>query len=330
MAEGAHLRAGVDAPLIPALVDVWNAAWGRTFPLRIALLRQNTLGDPHFDPEGLVVAQEGPAGPLLGWALAKAAGHPFGPPGCGWIGALVVHPAAQGQGIGTALLRRAEEFLKSRGKNRAVLGGGPAHFFPGVPVEPPDRGGGRALSFFERRGYRFSGTAYDLHRSLADYRTPPRVEAVLAAHPGVTLRPLGPGERRPLLGFLAEVFPGRWTEDIRRFLEEGGEISDILGILDGAAVLGFAHLHPPGSRRIGPSVAWARKSERLGGIGPLGIAPSLRGRGLGLALLDRALLRLREFGATQVVVDWTVLLDFYGRLGFVPIREYRHGARDLR
>jgi hypothetical protein len=30
-----------------------------------------------------------------------------------------------------------------------------------------------------------------------------------------------------------------------------------------------------------------------------------------------------------MVIDWTVLLDFYGRLGFVPWKQYRHGERTL-
>jgi hypothetical protein len=30
-----------------------------------------------------------------------------------------------------------------------------------------------------------------------------------------------------------------------------------------------------------------------------------------------------------MVVDWTDLLTFYGRLGFSPWRQYRHGEKPL-
>lgn len=304
-------------------MEVWNAAWRGAFPLRLRLFRQNTVEDPAFDPEGLWIARSHRGGPPVGWCVAKA------PPGAsagetGWVSALVVRPDCQGRGVGTALLRRAEAYLRLRGRGRAVLGGDPSHFFPGVPVDRE----GRALGFFRSRGYRLEGTAYDLHRPITAYRTPPQVESTLRAHPDLQIRPLRPGEDEPLLMFLAQVFPGRWAHDVERSLA-GGDVGDIVGVLAGRAVVGFAHTFHPGSSRIGPSVMWPLGGARLGGVGPLGIAPALRGRGLGLALLDRAVLHLRRRDVTDVVVDWTVLLDFYGRLGFVPIREYRHGRRDL-
>jgi GNAT superfamily N-acetyltransferase len=61
----------------------------------------------------------------------------------------------------------------------------------------------------------------------------------------------------------------------------------------------------------------------------MGLSPALRGRGLGLALLDRAMVHLASRGADEMVIDWTILLDFYGRLGFTPCRRYRHGERRL-
>ena len=59
----------------------------------------------------------------------------------------------------------------------------------------------------------------------------------------------------------------------------------------------------------------------------MGLSPAIRGRGLGHALLDRAAVRLGGLGLDEMVVDWTVLVDFYGALGFVPFRRYRHGER---
>ena len=93
-------------------------------------------------------------------------------------------------------------------------------------------------------------------------------------------------------------------------------------------MLGFAHLFGPASAWIGPSIAWAAdRPGRTGGLGPMGLSPAIRGRGLGLALLDRAAVHLARLGLDEMVVDWTVLLEFYGALGFVPFRHYRHGER---
>src|SRR5207245_699212 len=110
-------------------------------------------------------------GPVIGFCLAKIAREPLGADGTlpdrGWVSALVVHPAFQRRGLGKRLLAQAEGYLASLGRRRVVLGGDPGHFFPGVPLRD------EALAFFARAGYRFGGDAYDLHRSVAGYTTPP-------------------------------------------------------------------------------------------------------------------------------------------------------------
>jgi GNAT superfamily N-acetyltransferase len=323
---------------VPEIVALWNAAAGADFPLRAALFRQNTVLDPHFDPAGAAIACDASTGQLLGCAIAKAAREPLGADGLrpdrGWLSFLVVHPAHRRRGIGTALLRAGETFLRRQARPLAVLGSDPGHFFPGVP----DSTG--AAGFFEAAGYTLRGEAFDLHRSLVDYHGSEAVTAARAANRDVEVRPFAAGEERALLEFLDAVFPGRWRYTVARFLDAGGPIEDVMGLVrrgpraPAASVGGFAMLFHPGSRWIGPSIAWvpnagADRSPAVGGLGPMGIAPTLRGRGLGLALLDRAAVRLAALGVREMIVDWTILLEFYGRLGFVPWRRYRHGERML-
>ena len=314
--------------MLPEVLDVWNAALGDRFPLSRELFMQNAMSDPHVDPEGCWVAHRpAPAG-VVGICLAKIAREPLAADGAlpdrGWISLLAVHPASQRRGVGRALLRQAEGYLRARGRRRAVLGGDPDHFLPGIPLSAG------ALAFFASCGYRLAGDAYDLRRSLAGYETPAAVAAATAAHPDVVIRPLGTGEAPRLLAFLDEAFPGRWRYTVGRFLDSGGSIGDIMGVVERGGVAGFAHLFHPASRWIGPSIAWAaRTTGRAGGLGPMGLARALRGRGLGLALLDRAVRRLADLGIEEVVVDWTDLLAFYGRLGFSPWRQYRHGEKSL-
>jgi GNAT superfamily N-acetyltransferase len=115
---------------------------------------------------------------------------------------------------------------------------------------------------------------------------------------------------------------------VERFLARGGPLTDIMGIVLRREVLGFAHLFHSRSSWIGPSIAWAgRDASRVGGLGPMGVDPTLRGQGLGLALLDQAMVHLASLGVDEMVIDWTVLLEFYGKLGFVPRRHYQHGER---
>lgn len=314
--------------MMAEVVALWNAAMGEAFPLREALFRQHTSEDPHFDPAGCWVARVSEGRPLLGVCLARVAREPLGTDGLmedrGWVSLIAVHPSAQRGGFGSALLQRAEEFLRAKGRPRALLGEDPGHFFPGVPARSP------AAAFFRARGYRLQGSAYDLHRSLRGYRTPPGVLAVLAAHPEVEVRPLQKGEEDRLLAFLDTAFPGRWRYTLGRLLAGGGAIGDVMGVVRSGNVIGFAQLFHPESRWIGPTIAWATPGgARTGGLGPMGLAPEFRGQGLGLALLDRGAARLASLGVEEMVIDWTVLREFYGKLGFVPLREYHHGERSL-
>ncbi len=328
------LPSGVDlrpfeAGRIGEVVALWNAAFAPSFPLREVLLRQNTVLDPHFDLAGARLACD-TEGRLVGFAVAKVAREPLGADGLrpdrGWLSTVAVHPGHRRRGIGTALVRAAEAFLRAHKRAAAVLGGDPAHFFPGVPQ------GSGAPEFFQAAGYTLRGEAYDLRCSLDGYRTPETVAAARAANPDVEMRPLRAGEEAVLLRFLDAVFPGRWRYTVGRFLRQGGPVGDVMGAVRDGEVAGFAMLFHPRSRWIGPSIAWAASENGAaaeGGLGPMGLAPALRGRGLGHALLDRAMVHLASLGVREMVIDWTILLDFYGALGFVPCRRYRHGERAL-
>ena len=331
MTEGIVLRP-FEAGRVGEIVDLWNAAAGAAFPLREALFRQNTVLDPHFDPRGASLACVLEGDRVVGCCIAKIAREPLGADGLaadrGWLSLVAVAPEHRRRGVGRALLAAAEAFLRAAHRAKAVLGSDPAHFFPGVPDATA------AAGFFEACGYRLRGEAYDLHRSLRGYRTPEAVAALLAQNRDIEIRPLGPGDAPALLAFLAATFPGRWRYTIERFLAGGGPIGDVMGVARDGTIRGFALLFHPGSRWIGPSIAWTsaapdRRAAAAGGLGPMGLSPEIRGRGLGLALLDRAMVHLAGLGVEEMVVDWTILLDFYGKLGFAPRRRYRHGERLL-
>ena len=311
--------------MLQQVLTVWNAALGEQFPLSPELFLQNGVHDPHVDPDACWLAVVPGHPDAVGLCLAKVVRERLGTDGWlpqqGWVSLLAVHPAYQRRGIGRALLARAEQYLKRQQRHVIMLGGDPNHFLPGVPA------GEGALAFFRAAGYVFAGDAYDLRRTIS----PPAAlmeERTLPVERGVAIRSLEPEDKPGLLAFLDEVFPGRWRYTVDRVLRQGGSIADIMGVVCAGQVVGFAQVFHPGSRWIGPSVAWTwGAGRRAGGIGPIGLAPSFRGRGFGLALLGRSVWHLAQLGVEEVVVDWTTLLDFYGRLGFSIWRRYRQGEK---
>ena len=277
------------------LLGTWNRALGDRFPLRIELARQFLSLDVDADasavePEGIVVA--------------KRSGDE------GWVGALVVEPSAQRRGVGGRLLRHALESLRAAGARTVRIGGDRLHLLPGVPEPGP-------ADFFRRRGVELHPEVVDLRQRLDGWSPPAGLPAVAPA-----------GRWEPLLAFLHREFPGRWlweTEEARR---RGADPGSYLLLREGGQVQGFARVHHarPGAPRSGvipASVYWSPLLDaRAGGLGPIGVAASMRGRGLGLGLLRAATAYLRARGVADMVIDWTRLVDFYALAGFGVWKRY--------
>lgn len=308
---------------LPAVLTLWDRCMGELFPLDAPLFEQNVLNDAHFDPEGAWVV-EGDGGQLLAYAHAKVCREPLGSAGMlpeqGWIGALAFEPDGEGLQAARELLRTAMEWLKAQGRKRVSYGSDPAHFFPGVPAEQTLH-----QQLLQEAGFAIGEhVAVDLIRELADYRVPEELEANLHQLGGeYTIRSCTPADVPALLGFLQKEFPGRWYYETVKRLEVEETPRDILILTHGDEVVGFCHTFHRGSKRIGPSIYWRRLlGEAYGGLGPIGLAASTRGKGLGLALLCKGVEYVKAQGATRMAIDWTDLVDFYGKIGFRVWKRY--------
>ena len=90
-----------------------------------------------------------------------------------------------------------------------------------------------------------------------------------------------------------------------------------------STVAGFVATWPYASPLLGPATHWFPAiGAHFGGIGPLGIAATARGRGLGIAMVAAAVTLLQARGVAHCTIDWTDLTDFYARLGFRTWRRY--------
>lgn len=305
--------------LAPDVVRLWNRALGEQFPMTLRLFRQNTEGAPSYRADdSTVVAADGR---VVGYILTKRFREQDSllqsEGATGWIDALVVDPAWQRQGVGRDLLAWAIYKLRSEGAESILLGGGYRHFLPGVPAGP-----GGAQNYFARAGFTATSTTYDLCGSLRGFTAPPSASTAVAAAGG-SVTPCRPDDAPDLVSFLIAEFPGRWRFDTQRFLSQGGAPQDIMILRQGARVTGFAQIYHRRSAVLGPPIAWHRLLGRAyGGLGPIGVAKDVRGKGLGLALLQLSLQRLASLGVADAVIDWTSLIGFYGRVGFTPWKTY--------
>lgn len=308
------------------IIRLWNASFGPDFQLVEPLWRQNTRNDPSFRSADLILARS-ESGELLGFVLAKIFRDALNHPGerlekyhgHGYIAAVAVRPEFRRQGIGRALLAKAESYLVENGATHFYLGESFRHFLPGIPANSPE-----ALNFFTKAGYTLEVFESDLDGPL----DPAAYEPAIAAARQVTFRQGQPGEEAALLGFLNRAFPGRWHYDTRLFLEQGGRIEAVSLVLDlQQQIQGFLLSYRPGDKIIGPGRYWLTDRPEWGGIGPLGLSRELRGRGAGLGVVGAGMRHLHRHGLKFARIDWTTLLDFYGRLGFQPALTYRRANK---
>jgi len=161
----------------PRLASLWNATFAGRGAARLyspGLLEQQVFAKPYFDPEGLIVAEDGPAG-VVGLVHAG-----FGPDESqggvnradGIISALGVVPTHRRRGIGRELFRRAEAYLRERGSTTIQAGPSwprnPFYFgiyggseLPGWLASDEDAG-----PFLSRLGYAVHERVGVLHRDL--------------------------------------------------------------------------------------------------------------------------------------------------------------------
>ncbi len=322
---GARIRAFAPADTDPVL-RLWETTIGARYPLRADVLELSLAADPTTTVRAAVAeVDDGVAGFAFAGACLgeqpelESLRHGL------WLQAVVVSPDRRRLGLGRALVRTVVEVGRIVAATQVQAGGGLHYLWPGVPDDLEDAG-----PFLTSLGFAFDPhVSYDLRGDVSDVRVDATTGRVLAAE-GLTVVPATPSDRAALLAFILAEFGPDWWHDTRYFLDGGGSPSEQLLLVDARrAIRGFARIHLPASRPPGWPMFWRGAASGAGGLGPIGVAEALRGRGLGRALLVSALDRLRTLGSTDIVIDDTTLLGYYGPHGFSPWMTYRHAVAPI-
>jgi len=137
-------------------------------------------------------------------------------------------------------------------------------------------------------------------------------------------------DKEELLRFMNQVFPGRWEYETIRYFQKGGTGREFVLLKKAGKVIGFCRINDDQSPVIYSNVYWAPLfSEPLGGIGSLGVDPVERGNGYGLAAVLAGIATLRSRGINRIAIDWTAIVDFYGKMGYQIWKEYRKYRKTL-
>ncbi|MCA8991187.1 MAG: GNAT family N-acetyltransferase [Planctomycetaceae bacterium] len=134
---------------------------------------------PYFDPKGLIIAEE--QGNVVGFVHAgfgfreDLSGLDYA---SGVICVVVVHPGCRRQGIGTELVRRAEQYLRDKGAMHIQFGQSRHRdpFYLGIHGGARPSGilesDGNMAPFLQHLGYQVSGNVKVMQRDLTTNRDP--------------------------------------------------------------------------------------------------------------------------------------------------------------
>nr|MDO8088530.1 GNAT family N-acetyltransferase [Candidatus Sigynarchaeum springense] len=341
---------------LPAEMEALVATWIESLPVSFEMsadrLAGYLTGDPNFDPEGCIGAFT-PGGELAGFVIGKRWRIPnhdmanddamqWARDGTGGIGMVCVRPGYQRKGIGKQLMAAIEAFFVKHGVMVISIGREPGrHFLPGVPQPLED-----CLEFFDKCGYRHGfESAIDIMADISSIDSVleknRKLRDKIAANraDGYDVIPYQPALEKDLLEFMRATFPGKWYWTVASHANAPGAPLDELQVLvrrkgNTRQVLGFAKTATQASIGLGPAtLVQSRGSADFGGLGPIGIASSIRGnRGLGAMLLHCALANLHRKGVNNVLIDWTSqgLLDrYYGPAGFAQYMTYISVKKEL-
>jgi mycothiol synthase len=279
-------------------------------PISPAKFVRQVLLDHNFRAAGAPVARASEQ--IVGFCLSIARQVPLenAPSDAerGYITLFGVAPKFQRQGIGARLLGAAEAYLKSQNRKLVMVSSyAPGYFICGVDVSAYASG----LSFFAKHGYKEVYRPIAMEIPLWSFSVPASVAEKRAklASEGVVIEAYRPELTLPILEFAEKEFQGDWVRVYRETMGRimlGDAPSRIIVAHENGRVVGFSH----------------HDNERFG---PIGVATSQRGRGLGHVLMYETLSAQRQAGFRTAWFLWSddkTAARLYNVAGFKEVRRF--------
>ena len=214
----------------------------------------------------------------------------------GLVRLFAVDKAYRRQGLAGRMLAQVEVLLADRGAREIVaLYGSPGYFMPGLDPRYT-----AALCLLQRRGYERTNVVINMAVGLNG----PRRFAPLADRAerrvlrrAVYLRRAEPTDRPRLQAWIRRHFPGGWETEVDLTFALH-PIPTWIAVRN-SAIAGFAIYDV---------------DLFLGGFGPTGVDESLRGSGVGGALMLRTLADMQDRGYLECEIAWVGPVAFYAKV----------------
>ncbi|KAG4427727.1 hypothetical protein IFR05_016791 [Cadophora sp. M221] len=243
----------------------------------------------------------------------------------GKITAVGVLPEYRGKGLGTALIAKAREALtEGRQLKSLQFGSVFPRFWPAVPIDFAQS----TKDFLLHRGFRkpVEPTARDFYRNITEGETAPSDILARISKLPLKFAPWSPELYDECISKQRANFKNiGWVEAYER-LAAANQHHEVMVAFDFEtnAQLGWTLMCSP-SAVVLDDFAFINllfSKDKTGLIGCVGVDKAARGKGVGLALLVKAIENMRERGVEGVMIDWVTIRGFYEQLGFEVAWEY--------
>lgn len=302
------------------ICNLWNKTYGYIYPINEELLRRNLSN--MYESASYVVYNEDE---MVAFIISKIWQDEFEIPGyseIGWISLMLVDPKYRNKGIGTKLLGLAETEFKKNGKTLINLGKDYLNFFPGLPVDLKN-----SVDWFVKRGFSRSYDTFDLIKNIKGHS----LNKLSLKNKNIEYRIASIKDKYELLAFIKKNWPGRWLKESIDYFENGGSGEEYVIGLDNQKICAFAKIGYPNTNinLISYSLTWRNRFDALGGIGPLGVDSAYRHQNLGYDIVSFANNVLLDNNVSNIIIDWTGLLDFYRHMEFEVFKSYYYMSKKL-
>lgn len=218
------------------------------------------------------------------------------------ISLIFVEQMHRNQGIGKSLIQHAIQFAHQHGFSKIIVGADYNCLFSGVFICHNRE----THRFFLNNGF----TKLYKNVNLIANKAP---EVLL--HQSKFHIVTQEQEKQAILTLIQNYFSKRWYLDVCN-----ASPNELIACYD-ENLIGFLRMNHMGALRLSNSLNLHSKYENLGGIGPLGMIPSKQKMGYGKQMVRFALSQLFQMGCSDVIVDWTGLVDFYKSCGFHSVSQ---------
>lgn len=314
------------------ILNLWNSEVGFIFPLSQKMFDQKINNCKYFNNQssfvvvlnekviGFVLSKKYDNNPIIQKYLNK-----------GWISLIYVGQKYRKNGIGSLLLEKSEEELKKLGVTSISIGSDIHNFFPGVPNDFDNL----TDVFLRKRGYNVSYYTHDLVKKLTkediikyqSYNENKYLENGEVVE--VILRYATINDKEELLDFFKRCFYGRWYDECIEYFENNQIQKEYLLAIVNNKIVGFLRVNNQLIDEISYNLNWSSRFNKLVGIGPLGVDPTYRSRGIAKMLLYYSISDSSKNGYTEAMIDWTGLVTYYQKFGYEIWKCYQYANKNI-